>query len=538
MRKVLLVIILLLPLVVGFVSHQAPPTNPDLQDQCGVIDSPDDISPPLDPEEFRLIQPFARVSGRFDGKLHAGEDWIGRRGRTLGEPVHAIAPGRVTYSDPLGWGRDKGVVIINHRFADGTSVYALYGHMEELNGIEFVDINSCVEKGDIVGAIGSPRPAPHLHFEIRTFSPGAPGPGYWDVDPRVRGWYDPREFITNWQAWLNEAYVWHRVLDDERGPVLPDLMRDDGVTLMLDRAVLKAYDGNGGRLWQLLIGSTFTPVAFDWVNEETIFIAGAEGRIQFWNPLGSYIDEWLTDIEELKMVIPFNDLFFLHDGQGTLHIYDRDRNRVREYGEIGDITSFAKSDAMLAITTSDEQLLLFGVDGSSLGREEVQLGSEVLAASGGGIYLRDRESLEYIDTDGDRNVLLDDLSVNRSDRAMLLASDGNIILWGINGRERLMSVAPDGDILWETDIDHVSPPLLRAHLIQANTCTLALADRRGRLFTINLDDGEVSGEIMVWGDHINGVWLGADRDDNLLRVHIGSQFATFDTQILSGRTCP
>ena len=40
----------------------------------------------------------AELGRRFDGKLHSGEDWINASGSTFGQPVYAIANGRVTYS--------------------------------------------------------------------------------------------------------------------------------------------------------------------------------------------------------------------------------------------------------------------------------------------------------------------------------------------------------------------------------------------------------------------------------------------------------
>ncbi len=68
------------------------------------------------------------------GGLHTGLDVAFWR---HGEPVMAAARGRVTYSDIEGWDTEKGVVVLQHTFPDGTLINTLYGHMEELNGYRF-----------------------------------------------------------------------------------------------------------------------------------------------------------------------------------------------------------------------------------------------------------------------------------------------------------------------------------------------------------------------------------------------------------------
>jgi murein DD-endopeptidase MepM/ murein hydrolase activator NlpD len=65
------------------------------------------------------------------GKFHSGEDWWGVRGRqSFGEPVYAIGHGLVTYAEPEGWNRDKGVIIVRHIFDDGREVLSFYGHLD------------------------------------------------------------------------------------------------------------------------------------------------------------------------------------------------------------------------------------------------------------------------------------------------------------------------------------------------------------------------------------------------------------------------
>src|SRR5574338_14758 len=85
------------------------------QVQCGVVTS---INFPVDTSAFRIVQDFAAQSPRHQGRYHTGEDWYGGRGTSYGQYVRAIANGRVTFSSPNGWGRDGGVIIIEHTFPD------------------------------------------------------------------------------------------------------------------------------------------------------------------------------------------------------------------------------------------------------------------------------------------------------------------------------------------------------------------------------------------------------------------------------------
>ncbi|RMG85576.1 MAG: M23 family metallopeptidase, partial [Chloroflexi bacterium] len=128
-----------------------------LQNECGIVER---ISHPIDTETWRLVQSFSAASPRHQGRFHTGEDWYGGRGMSAGSPVRAIANGRVTYSSPSGWGRDGGVIIIEHTFPDGSIAYSQYGHLGEGGIDSFPPRLSCVEAGQIIGVVGDARPAP------------------------------------------------------------------------------------------------------------------------------------------------------------------------------------------------------------------------------------------------------------------------------------------------------------------------------------------------------------------------------------------
>lgn len=169
---------------------------------CGIVDSIGD------PVEGMILgyDDFSRFRERFGGN-HTGLDTAFDR---WGDPVRAVARGRVTYSNPEGLDLQKGVVIVEHIFPDGSRAYSLYGHVEQTDTIGLAIVGSCVEVGSIVGAVGWPsRGRPHLHFEIRNFLPDDGGPGYTTGNPLEEGWYNPQEFTALWRARFDPAYLSH-----------------------------------------------------------------------------------------------------------------------------------------------------------------------------------------------------------------------------------------------------------------------------------------------------------------------------------------
>ena len=144
---------------------------------------------------------------RFGG-YHAGEDWRLDSRYSLGAPVYSIGHGVVTYAQPIGWGADKGTVIVRHSFADGSTILSFYGHLDPPSVV--LRAGDCVARGQEVGKIGKPRTPPHLHFEIRSHLPTAPGPGYWSVDPVLAGWKSPSQTIWNSRLVASPGVLWTR----------------------------------------------------------------------------------------------------------------------------------------------------------------------------------------------------------------------------------------------------------------------------------------------------------------------------------------
>lgn len=189
MRSAVLTAALLALLTLGIVAE-----NRFMQFPCPSVAR---VRFPVDPQVFQIVQGYAVPNVRHHGRYHTGEDYFaGSADATLGQPVRAIANGRVTYAYPLGWGRDGGVVILEHVMPDGTVYYSQYGHLRESDRVKFPMPFTCIEEGAIIGVIGDARPAPHLHFEIRTGGRDLPGPGYTWMHPDDDIYLNPSGFIS------------------------------------------------------------------------------------------------------------------------------------------------------------------------------------------------------------------------------------------------------------------------------------------------------------------------------------------------------
>ncbi len=226
---------------------QLHPPQSDGRFPCGVVDTLDfPIDPPDAAHVSTVGQDFGVYRDQYE-KYHAGEDWRGRDGTTsLGTPVYSIGHGLVTYANPLGWGRDQGVVIVQHSLTDGNKLLSFYGHLDPPS--VRLQPGDCVTRGQQVGEIGRPRTTPHLHFEIRTQSPYTPLTGYWPEDPRLAGWLPPSPTI--WQLRVANApgVQWARPYAS--GVTQAVGAFGGGATVILTAGRLLAVDVNGvERAW-------------------------------------------------------------------------------------------------------------------------------------------------------------------------------------------------------------------------------------------------------------------------------------------------
>ena len=132
---------------------------------------------------------------RFTENRHLGDDLngIGGENSDLGDPVYAVADGRVIFADEggPGWGN---VIIVLHAYEEGGArkyVQSYYAHCDEIR----VERRQDVRRGEQIATVGTGggRYFAHLHFEMREFTTPFVGPGYRND---TRGWLDPSAFIA------------------------------------------------------------------------------------------------------------------------------------------------------------------------------------------------------------------------------------------------------------------------------------------------------------------------------------------------------
>lgn len=127
----------------------------------------------------------------FGANNHLGDDWNAVTGGNsdLGDPIYAIANGKVNFAADIGGGWGK-VIRITHRLPDSTFVESLYAHCDTI----LVSKDSIIDRGDQIGTIGTANGAylAHLHFEMRDDLELPVGGGYSED---TKGYLNATEFI-------------------------------------------------------------------------------------------------------------------------------------------------------------------------------------------------------------------------------------------------------------------------------------------------------------------------------------------------------
>jgi murein DD-endopeptidase MepM/ murein hydrolase activator NlpD len=138
---------------------------------------------------------FAYNAQPFTDNRHLGDDLngIGGENSDQGDPVFAVADGRVIFAEEAGpgWGN---VIIVLHAYEENGArkfVQSYYGHVESI----MIERKQAVRRGQQIATIGTAdgRYWAHLHFEMREFQTPFIGPGYRED---TRGWINPSAFIA------------------------------------------------------------------------------------------------------------------------------------------------------------------------------------------------------------------------------------------------------------------------------------------------------------------------------------------------------
>jgi murein DD-endopeptidase MepM/ murein hydrolase activator NlpD len=394
------------------------------QGQCGVASS---ISFPVDTNQFHIAQDFGMPSPRHQGRYHTGEDWFGGRGTSYGTPVRAIADGRVTYSAPNGWGRDGGVVIIEHTMPGDVTLYSMYGHMEQRPETPFPARLSCVKQGDIIGSVGDIRPAPHLHFEMRVSGPDTPGAGYSAQIPTALGYRHPSKMVLDWQTWLNPAHRWHVELGDESGPEIPPLPVANGDMILAEpngRLRYITYDGRV--LWRT---NTDKPIAALTAFNGEPLVTYVDGGMQPVKLDGKLGEPWATGTPVDRVAVTIGETPLFHTPDNALVAFDAERKAIAWRQE--DVPPVARAFAApnaVGLLTADHQVLTLSPAGALLDKAQLRAPAGMSATPEGDLLVYSQSGLWRVDKTGTWATAFDGAPPGGEGSAALWSPDGKLYL--------------------------------------------------------------------------------------------------------------
>jgi murein DD-endopeptidase MepM/ murein hydrolase activator NlpD len=491
------------------------------QNQCAIADA---VTFPVDTSVFRLVQDFGAPSPRHQGRYHTGEDWYGGRDASLGQPVRAIANGRVTYSSPGGWGRDKGVVIIEHTFPDGTIAYSQYGHMEANAAANFPPQYACVSIGEVIGAVGNVRPAPHVHFEIRESDGSSPGPGYDWVNPESDGFRRPSKFVFNWQTWLQPAYGWRLDLADESGPAAPPLRLDDASLIYLDAGRLGRVTPDGRSLWRINLEKPAAGVTA--LDGEIVLVYG-DGTMQLINLDGSLGERWETGVYLDGSPMNAGEMVLFHAPNDVLIAFGTDLQApLWRLEEVPPIVRAQAAGQVIGLITESDELLTISYSGQLLDRAQLRDLGSMATLPDGTLMAYTLGGLWTINNEGVWAAVMENAPFSSRAGSMAVGTDGGLYLFDGRG---LRAYDANQNARWLADL----PGVTGISELREYGEALLLTSNHGNIIAVQKSTGAVCGLAQIYGNNRSGLWhhLG---DDGTLRIFIADQILGLDWQEFLG----
>ena len=529
----------------AFLLHLIVSVTPTQAQDCGIADV---ITYPVDQRTFTLAQDFGIPSYRHEGRYHTGEDWYGGRGTSVLQPVRAAAAGRVTYAYSLAWGRDAGVVIVEHTFPDERVAYTVYGHLQSTATTPMPQVFDCVTIGQVLGSVADVRPAPHLHFEVRTRNGNDPGAGYTVQHPTTLGYREPKKFITNQQAQLDPAYLWRVNTTEERGPLSAPLLLNDNSMLYLDGGTtLRRATQDGRVLWRVRLDKPAVAITG---YQGASLLTFADGTMQIVDPnAGALGSSWRVPLQfsGAPILIDVLDWLLFPTQTGALVAIDETRrNIVWQLDDIPPVQRYhitgGRTNVVLGLITQQpdtnvtEAISISG-SGALIDRVQLRESGSFATSTDGALLAYTLGGLWRVGVDASWLLHMPDAPGGGDSSAVLVTSvlDPAAELPTTQQRtllfdgETLHAYDAGGDVLWRAGLPDVSGMV---QLAQYNAVTL-LTSAGGHITAIN-PSGIVCGRLRVFGRDDARVWhdLGSDGS---LRVAIADQIIGVDWAAFTAR---
>jgi len=430
--------------------------------RCGMVDVLDFPLNPPDAKNTTGGGDFGVYRERYQGN-HTGEDWGLQDRQNYGAPVYALGHGMVTYAQPRGWGRDGGVVIVQHVLPDWSRVLSFYGHLDpgsfEIRG------GDCVQRGDVVGRIGDRQ---HLHFEIRVHMPEQPGPGYWSVDPSLAGWKPPSKFILEQRVRYAPGVGWMDDTDVQSREGLG--MLADGTFVVIEEDELVGLNPVDGDLsWRYLLSNDVSASAID-VDGDLVYLANRAAVLEAFLPAGdggennpiNSVDplepQWRIDFDDLGplKLIPLDGGGVLLSLDGKMYAVSREGELLWELEAVRLVSDWAMDDERLIFSSAGDQPTLWMVEDGTLTELAAGVGGRPVDA-GDEVYVYDQAGVYRVDLDERSLELLYPLAeaYRALGESVALPDGGLLVVHRDIYDRRLVAFNTDGSLRWQRSFGDV-----------------------------------------------------------------------------------
>ncbi|MCB9007781.1 MAG: peptidoglycan DD-metalloendopeptidase family protein [Ardenticatenaceae bacterium] len=504
---------------------------------CGFVDLFDfPIDPPNAATVSRGGGDFGVFRDRYD-KFHAGEDWSGPAGRpNLGTPVYSIGHGLVTYAQPLGWGRDQGVVIVQHTFANGRTVLSFYGHLDPDSVV--LEPGSCVQRGEQVGQIGQPRGFPHLHFEVRTQAPFQTLTGYWPEDPTTQGWLWPSQEIWAARVAAIPGVSWVRPFANSGSQPIGPI--DDNSYLLLEDAQLIRLNMADGRSNPIDFGREAIDAALRHAASNLLYLSDSRSDTLAAYSLPDLILQWETNLSlnSTARLLPLPDGGVLVATRSALTAVSADGQQLWTELLESQILDWQLDDEALYLTTDGNNGRLWRIQPGG-GEPVVELSGR-LALSDGTLWLYNRTGLHQVDINDNMAAnLIYPLSSGTTSRGdLLVLPDGGLLLAHADVFDRrLLQFDANGRLIWERSYAGQVEGNVSLHWLngQPHLAANIGSGSDGNLTIFALDQTQNSlTRLFVGGSRTpiaNDMWITAVANNQLLINVGGGPLALFDPAV-------
>jgi hypothetical protein len=492
---------------------------------------------PPDGEGTRGGDDFGVYRERYNG-LHTGEDWSLNGTRSNGAPVYAIGHGLVTYAQPRGWGRDGGVVIVQHTLADWSRVLSFYGHLAPAS--VRLRVGDCVQRGEVVGTIGDRQ---HLHFEIRLHMPKQPGPGYWSVDPTLAGWLPPSKYI--WESRMKTAPGVEWLKMSENAPVHRLGMLNDGSFALIVGEELVGIEPASGEIhWLYNLERSYAAGGLD-ADGETIYLIDRVGNLAAYHiPEGSESTNereplpplWQVDFEQRGSphLLPLPQGGVIIWIEGNFYEVSLQGEVVRLSETVLWLDAWASAEDGVVFTTADDAPALWQITDAGLVRLANGINGIPIVSSGNlyiygetGVYRYDRGTRS-----GELVYPLERALTTLGDALAL--PDGGLLLAHRDGHDqRLLALNPDGSLRWEYSYaklmrgqpdliyhnEDIFMVVVGEQMAKARITLVQIDPLGGQL--LHLFDGETPDPVLI------DVWIASDANDTIL-INLGGGMLGFN----------